>query len=362
MDADDSLLSTRNVTDLKGATAEARAIAKADAARRKAAGTGPKSVILTPADMQGEYDAARLLKTTLGGALREITADDLAAFRQNARALGQRFKGGITAREVVDMSTAVDRQRARSQIHTAIPTAARAVKTGARVDRLEVRFITNASKLHGATRHFVTVEFLGYPVAIASGALTPQKAAVKLRKQGIRFDCGCGRHTFFFRYIATVGNYNAGRAEHGYPKIRNPGLIGVACKHVLRVMAEIEGGSQVQAFLVRAIAKGRASAEGQATIRQSQQEAERLAAKQAARPRARRVSGDRDFERAARALVKKSRATTTKPQRVAAGSRRVGTAAKQAKQNAELRASFEAMAREKGLTPKQLLDILNASA
>jgi hypothetical protein len=350
-------LSTRRVTDLRGATAQARAIAKADAERRKTA--APR--ILNPSDMQGEYDAARLLMTTLGGQLREITADDLAAFRHNARAIGQRFKGGITPRQVIDLSTATDRQRAREQIHTAIPTAARAVKTNGRIERLEVRFITNASKLHGATRHFVTVEFLGYPTAIASGALTPQKAAALMRKQGIRFDCGCGRHTFWYRHIATVGNYHAGRAEHGYPKIRNPQLTGVACKHVLRVMAEIEGGSQVQVFLARAIAKGRTNDDGKATIRQSQKEAERLAEKQAKRPKSRRATGDRDFERAARALVKQSRAATARPKREAAGSKRANLAAEQAKKSAELRARFEAMAREMGLTPEQARAILNAS-
>ena len=349
-------LSTRAVTDLKGAAAEARAQAKADVARRK---TAPR--ILSPRDLLENADAAKLLMTTLGGELRPITADDLAAFRQNARTLGQKFKGGITARQVIDLSRAEDRQRARTQIHTAIPAAARAVKTGSKVDRLEVRFITNASKLYGATRHFVTVEFMGYPTAIASGALTAAKAAELLRKQQIRFDCGCGRHTFWYRYISTVGNYHAGRAEHGYPKIRNPGLTGVACKHVLRVMAAIEAESSVLAFLTRAIDKGRAHDEGQATIRQAQKEAERLAAKQAARPRSGRITGDADFDRAARALVKQSRATTTRPRRVAAGSRRVQRTITQPDQSAELRARFDELAKQMGLTPEQARAMLNAS-
>lgn len=126
-------------------------------------------------------------------------------------------------------------------------------------------------------------------------------------------------------------------------------------------MAAIEGEASVLAFLTRAIDKGRAHDEGQATIRQAQKEAERLAAKQAARPRTGRITGDRDFDRAARALVKQSRATRTRPQRVAAGSRRVQRTIAQADQSAELRARFEELARQMGLTPEQARAMLNAS-
>lgn len=312
---------------LAGATSEAKALAKAGAAQRAIA-----SRILSPNDMQGDYDASRLLTTTLGtpdGKPREMTPADLAAFRQNARALGQRFKGGITPRQVIDMSLTIDRKRAREEITMAVPASARGVKDANRkVDRLEVRFITNASNKHGATRHHVMVEFLGYSAAVASGAMSATKAAALMRKQGIRFDCDCGRHQFWFRYVATVGNYNAGRSETGFPKIRNPGLAGVACKHVLRVMAEIEGAATVQRFLTRAIEKGRANEDGSGSIRTSQKEADRQAAKQANRPTVRGAhTGNRDFDRARAALRKASRATKTTPKQVAGGSKRIAALA-----------------------------------
>lgn len=313
---------------LSGATSEAKGLARADAEQRAQA---PR--ILNPKDMQGDYDAARLLTTTLGthdGRPRPLTADDLAAFRQNARALGQRFKGGITARQIIDMSLAIDRKRAREEITMAVPASARGAKDSSRkVDRLEVRFITNASKKYGATRHHVMVEFLGYSTAVASGAMSATKAASLMRKQGLRFDCDCGRHQYWYRYIATVGNYNAGRAETGYPKVRNPGLTGVACKHILRVMAEVEGAGLVQSFLARAIEKGRASEDGSGSIRTSQAEADKQAAKQASRPTVRGASsGDRDFDRSRAALRKASRATkTAAPKRVAGGSKRVAALA-----------------------------------
>lgn len=310
---------------LAGATGEARARAKADADQRAAAGNAEKSVILNPQDVRGDYDVARLLTTTLGGKMRAMTSDDLAAFRHNAKLLGNRFKGGITPRNVIDMSEAEDRKRARIQITVAVPAAARGVKDSSKkVDRLEVRFITNASKDSSDERHYVMVEFMGYPAAVASGAMSASKAAALMRRQNVRFDCDCGRHRYWYRYLATIGNYNAGRAESGYPKIRNPNLAGMACKHVLRVMTEIEASGLVLSFLARAIEKGRKSEDGTGSIRTSQKEADKQAAKQAARPKVRAASsGDRDFERAAAALRKASRATKTTAKRAAGGGKRL---------------------------------------
>lgn len=351
-------VSTGDVEEVAGSIGEAKRLAKADAARRRRA----QARILTPQDARGDYDADRLLKTTLGGEAREITAEDLATFRRSAKALGQKYKGGITVRKVINHSTNEDRKRTRSQIHTAIPMAANAKKApNGEVDRLEVRFNTNASKLYGATRHFVTVEFMGYREAVERpDLLTPARAAVWLAKQTIRFDCDCGRHVYFFRYLSTIGNYNAGRAENGYPKIRNPGLIGIACKHVLRVMAEIEGAGLVQGFLSRAIEKGRKSADASARVQQKKAEAKRQAEKQASRPKARRSSGDRDFDRARDALRKRSRATRERPKREASGGRRIDTLKQ--RDDAAAREALLAVAKQLGLTPEQAAKILSGGA
>jgi hypothetical protein len=341
----------RAISRLSGSAAEARARASEDRQQRQAAPN-----ILNPNEVRGDYDASRMLMTTLGGEVRPVTADDLAMFRHNARTAGQRFKGGITARQVIDLSLSVDRDRARRQITMAVPSAARGVRSSNRqVSALEVRFITNAGPDSDVSRHHVTVEFTGYQTAIASGAESVKRAAARLRKEGIRFDCDCGRHRYWYRYIATIGRYNAGRPETGYPKIRNPKLNGVACKHVLRVMSEIEGGSAVQAFLARAIEKGRQTEDGSGHIRQRQKEAEKLADKQAKRPRGGPSNtGDRDFDRARRALRRQSRATTTKPKRTANGSKRMQALGA----SPAARDKLIATARELGLTPEQAIAIL----
>jgi len=341
----------RAISRLSGSAAEARARARGEGQERQAAPN-----ILNPNEVRGDYDASRMLMTTLGGEVRPITADDLAQFRHNARVAGRRFKGGITARQVIDMSLSVDRDRARRQINMAVPSAARGARGSNRqVEALELRFITNAGPDSDVHRHHVTVEFTGYQTAIASGAESVKRAAARLRKEGIRFDCDCGRHRYWFRYIATLGRYNAGRPETGFPKIRNPKLNGVACKHVLRVMSEIEGGSAVQSFLARAIEKGRQSEDGSGHIRQRQKEAERLAEKQAKRPKGGPAgSGDRDFDRSRRALRKQSRAATTKPKKVANGSKRMQALGGSPK----AREALLATARELGLSAEQAIAIL----
>jgi hypothetical protein len=95
--------------------------------------------------------------------------------------------------------------------------------------------VTNAWIESDVKQHYVTVKFLDLG-AIATTPI-PLLTATKQVAQGyLAFDCDCGRHTFWYRYISTLGGFNAGRAETGFPKIRNPHLSGVACKHVLRVM------------------------------------------------------------------------------------------------------------------------------
>lgn len=210
--------------NFRSAGKEARGRYHGDVSQRERA-----SHILSPNEVSGDYDAGRLLGTTLGGVMRPLTIEDLRTFRQNVKTLGKQFKGGITAKAVVDMSLPVDRDRANREIHMAVPVQFFSGR---------VHFMTNAGPKSEVTRHHVHIELLNYSAAISSPAKAPD--LVKLLTTGpLKLDCDCGRHTYWFRHIATVGNFNAGRPETGFPKIRNPNLVGVACKHVLRVMQQL---------------------------------------------------------------------------------------------------------------------------
>lgn len=249
-----------------GKVTEAKSRAAADKARREQAGSAPNSVILNPKDISGEYDAARMLQTTLGGSMREMTADDLAAFRKNIETAKKSFKGGITARQIIDLSVTKpmkyhgkewagksDIDKAKKEIRHALPLS---------LHNGTMRIVTNAGPDFGNKRHHVTVKFLSFAAAAATGQ-DPRKMALWLRKQPLAFDCDCGRHTYWFRYISTIGGFNAGRAETGFPTQRNPQLHGVACKHVLRAMSEIDTGAvQIMNLLQRAIGKAQSNTDG----------------------------------------------------------------------------------------------------
>ena len=210
------------------AASKAAQIAKEDLAQRLAAKN-----ILNPDEVSGDFDASRMLMTTLGGKVRKITLSDIKTFAANARRIGKKYKGGITPQGVIDLSLSVDRWRANDQIKQAVPH---------KFKGNELNLVTNAGPDSDKKRHFVQIHLLNFPPALASPKTTVQLA--KFISTGpVKFECDCGRHQFWYRYIATIGRYNAGRPETGYPKIRNPNLSGVACKHVLRVMTNLLGGS-----------------------------------------------------------------------------------------------------------------------
>ncbi len=57
----------------------------------------------------------------------------------------------------------------------------------------------------------------------------------------LSFDCDCGRHQYWYRYLGTMGNYQLSPPkEFAFPKIKNPELSGVACKHVLLATTKLQ--------------------------------------------------------------------------------------------------------------------------
>jgi hypothetical protein len=261
-------LDTSWLPRLRGSAAEQKARAARDAAERLAAGQAPGSIILGARDVQGEYDAHRTLVTTLGGQTRPISRDDLYTFQHNIRQVQSRYRGGIRARQVLDLSLAADRERANREIRTAVPVAAYSGK---------VRFITNAGPDSDLKHHHVIVEFMSYASAASGARGDGLKSAAWLRREPLKIECDCGRWRYWFRYIATIGKFNAGRDETGYPKIRNPNLSGVACKHIVRVMAEVESSAAVQRFLARLIDKARLRDDNRVSVQATQEQARQQA-------------------------------------------------------------------------------------
>lgn len=230
---------------------ESRLTAEKDLSERLAAKN-----ILNPDEVAGEYDMSRALMTTLGGQVRPITIEDLKTFSAYARTLGKKFAGGITAKQVIDLSLSDRRRRSHEQIRTAMPTTYRGGK---------VQFQTNSGPNSQVQRHYVTVDFMMYD-AVAASPLPSIKIANELLKGKIKIDCTCEDHRYVFRYISTIGKFNANRPETGMPKLRNPKLLGIACKHTLRVMALITQSPTFKNYAARMIDVGRRTLSGKRQV------------------------------------------------------------------------------------------------
>lgn len=188
-----------------------------------------RPVFLRPNDVAGEYDFSRALKTTLGGnVLRDITLDDLKVFQKNINTIGAMYKGGITIPQVISLSRPADIERANKEIHVAVPVMRRAGK---------ITFVTNAGPKSKDINHTVVIEFLAFDSVV----LDPERQRAstienRLSNGKVRLECDCGRFTYWYRYLATLGGFVHGRKEGAFPKERNPDLTGIACKHILRTV------------------------------------------------------------------------------------------------------------------------------
>lgn len=204
----------------------------------------PRPMFLRPEDIAKgvDYDVEKVLYTTLGQQKgeppRRITRDDILAFQDNILLLKDQYKKGITVQNIINLSLQDDIDRANQQIYMSVPISR---KSGL------VHFLTNAGPDSKVQNHHVEVEFANFNSVV----FDIKKEAVntvknRLGNGKIKFECDCERHTFWYRYMATIGGYGLGRQEGGFPKVRNPHLSGVACKHVLRVAQWIISPAGIQ--------------------------------------------------------------------------------------------------------------------
>lgn len=354
---------------IRGHVKEAKARFARDARERAEAGRAPadRNIILTEREVRGEWDASRVLMTTLNGQVRPITASDLAAFRQNMRIAQRRFGGkhGITPRQVIDLASNTplkyvnqigpfqsDIDKARKEITYALPVSA---------TNGTIRFLTNAGPNSKVTRHNVTVQLLEFDSAAAQLAATskdskksPEQIARWLRKQKVAFDCDCERHRYFFRYVATIGGFAAGRQETGYPKIRNPHLHGVACKHVLRVMTELESSGRVLGFLTKLLEN---TSEYKAKLTIKQKDAEQELAKKR-RPTAIKTSAQRKAESEKRRQAQAAKCASSQRTSAKAKKRTPGGSERRLNQSKK---ELQALMKRFNLTPEQIIEMLAKS-
>jgi len=147
------------------------------------------------------------------------------------------FKDGMTIKNALSSSLEEDKKRAKQQLKAFF------VKS---LQKDVFKFIVKSSGLHIKDKYQVDIQWVSARnLALSDETLTPKEIFVK---STIKTQCSCERFTYWYRYIATQGNFVLGLREHRFPKVRNANLKGVLCKHQIRVMQSIETPSFQKIF------------------------------------------------------------------------------------------------------------------
>lgn len=98
----------------------------------------------------------------------------------------------------------------------------------------DVRFQTESSK--GRQTYTQVVRLLDLDEALANEDMTLRQKVDLAVSGDIALFCSCGAFRYFYAYVLTHLDANAGNDEKRFPSIRNPRLKGVVCKHLNNVL------------------------------------------------------------------------------------------------------------------------------
>ncbi|QFT40097.1 MULTISPECIES: phage tail protein [unclassified Vibrio] len=173
---------------------------------------------------------------------QRFTKDDLIKFdkaRQRHKEKYDSRTAGVTYHFLVKNSREIDVKRANNRVDDGSGiTSANLYAIKNNVALVNVK----ASSVSKHQHHRVKVRFEQWDELLQEPPNGDYNKAVQLACAGrISFDCDCGRHQYWYRYLATMGNYClAPPKEFAFPKIKNPELSGVACKHVLKATTMLQ--------------------------------------------------------------------------------------------------------------------------
>lgn len=176
------------------------------------------------------------------------TLADLKAFADNIRTASKKFRQdtrGVPLAQLEASSLPKDKERARQ------------VK-GARLYKLNQGLLFFTVTGNEQPFYQVRIRLEDWAKAVAGDVwANPLSAAKQVAMGKLSIDCQCGRHQYWYRYLANIGNYDVNPPkEMGYPKIRNPRLTGCCCKHVLKVLGLLKSNT-IHTVLAKYIEKAR---------------------------------------------------------------------------------------------------------
>ena len=233
-----------------------KALAEIKAKFREADETRSRSnTLLLPNDiLDGQQDAGKLYKYMTrqrDGTYRPVTLKDVIEFDARRTKLAKKWKKGIRARDIVDLASAVVSgqkrsalAKAKAQIHTVLPIAN---KGG------EFKFATNTGPDSLDDRQYVSIKMLNFEAAVAS-ASTPEAISKQVTEGPLAIGCSCGDFRFVYAFICTSGGFGLPQhRETAFPKIKNPQLSGVACKHIVKAASTLIQSPTLRNYVARVI-------------------------------------------------------------------------------------------------------------
>lgn len=299
-----------------------RSFEQADLIRQTA---GVEGKLLKPDDiLSGVADAGKLfryLTAMPNGQLRPITLEDIKHFDRLRGKLRAQWKDGIRAKDIVDMASVrvpgqnqSDLRKAQEQIHTAVPYAT----VGG-----EVRFSVNSGPNSDRPRHYVTIKLLNFGAVVAS-PVEAEKLVKTVTGGPLQIGCDCGQFRFVFAYIATSGGFGLpSHRETAFPKLKNPTLSGVACKHIVKVASMLQQSPTIKTYIAKLIERERDKtqtkmarvrkedqAKVQADLRQESYRQKRIATTETKRAERKRWAESRALRNAATMAPKQKKTTS----------------------------------------------------
>ncbi|MGF1905284.1 hypothetical protein [Aliivibrio salmonicida] len=203
---------------------------KNTANRRKASHT----ITPTMLKRKGKADLAKLGRKQNGQPFTKQDLIDLEKSKKEFERKYNRDTAGITFLELMSGSRDIDVKRANNQVNdgSGITSGNLVIIKGG-----TLTFNVRASMKNGKDNHRVIIRLEEWDNYMSEATPTKkgyQKATGEAAKGRMSIQCSCERHQYWYRYLATIGNYCvAPPKENSPPKIRNPTHSGVACKHVL---------------------------------------------------------------------------------------------------------------------------------
>jgi len=175
-----------------------------------------------------------------------FSAEDLKGFAKKRDQVNRRSTTeGVSIDQLISASRPDDIKRANGTYKPKTPDGwvgnlSRGSATLYKVNNSIMIFAVKASGDGPNTRYQTRVKLMDWETQLANPNANDLTATKNALNGKIKIDCNCKRHQFWYRYLAGVGKYAlTPPIEKDFPKIKNPGLTGAVCKHVVAVFQVI---------------------------------------------------------------------------------------------------------------------------